>query len=126
MELKAINENCSGCRTCQVTCALENFREVNPSKAALGIEGLFPEPGVYKIKYCTQCGICAEVCPTGAIYEKDGIYLIDKDECSGCMNCVEECPENVMYTHDSLDYPIKCNLCGECVEICPRNALVLE
>ena len=45
MELKAIHENCSGCGVCRVVCALENFREVNPAKAALRIEGRFPAPG---------------------------------------------------------------------------------
>ncbi|WP_028306625.1 4Fe-4S binding protein [Desulfitibacter alkalitolerans] len=126
MKLKGINENCSGCRTCQVVCALENYREINPAKAALGIEGKFPEPGTYAIHYCNQCGTCADVCPTGAIYERDGIYILDKDQCSSCMNCVEECPLGVMYVHDSLDAPIKCNSCGECAETCPRNALIME
>lgn len=126
MILKSINENCSGCRTCQVVCALENYREINPAKAALSIEGKFPAPGTYTIHYCTQCGICAEVCPTGAIYKKDGVYVLDKNDCSGCMSCVEECPLGVIYVHESLDAPIKCNSCGACVEICPRHALVME
>ena len=34
MALRAIHENCSGCGVCRVVCALENFREVNPAKAA--------------------------------------------------------------------------------------------
>ena len=99
MVLQAIHENCSGCGVCRLVCALENFRETNPSKAALRIEGRFPEPGDYRIHLCDQCGVCAEVCPMDAIYMDNGIYIIDEDECNGCMTCVEECPINVVFEH---------------------------
>ncbi len=125
MKLVAIEDNCSGCRVCQVVCSLENFGEVNPSKAALGIKGLFPAPGKYEIELCDQCGKCAEACPTDAIYLEDGVYLINDEECIGCMSCVEACPKGVMYEHKSSEVPIKCTLCGECVKACPRDALIL-
>ena len=126
MELKAIHKNCSGCGICRLVCALENFREVNPSMAALRIEGRFPAPGDYRIHLCDQCGVCAEVCPVDAIYMDDGVYVIDEDECNGCMTCVEECPLNVFFEHKNMERPIKCTLCGECAKICPREALVVE
>ena len=126
MELKAIHENCSGCGICRLVCALENFREVNPSMSALRIEGRFPAPGDYRIHLCDQCGVCAEVCPMNAIYMDDGIYIIDEDECNGCMTCVEECPLGVFFEHKNMEIPIKCTLCGECAKICPREALVIE
>ena len=125
MELRAIHEKCSGCGVCRVVCALENFREVNPAKAALRIEGRFPAPGDYRIHLCDQCGICAEVCPVEAIEMKDGAFIIDPEECRGCMQCVEECPHGVLFEHRQMDVPIKCTLCGECAEICPREALLL-
>src|SRR5210317_1738307 len=123
MELKAIHENCSGCGVCRVVCALENFREVNPAKAALRIEGRFPAPGDYRIHLCDQCGVCAEVCPVEAIQLENGAYIIDADECTGCMTCVEECPHDVLFEHKSMEVPIKCTLCGECARTCPRNAI---
>ncbi|OQY03908.1 MAG: hypothetical protein B6I22_10605 [Desulfobacteraceae bacterium 4572_123] len=108
-----------------MVCGMENFREVNPSKAALRIEGRFPAPGDYRIHLCDQCGQCAEVCPVEAIYLENGVYLINEDECTGCMICVEKCPAGVLFEHKSMEVPIKCTLCGACVEACPRDALLL-
>jgi len=121
----AVNEdNCSGCRTCELVCALENFKENNPKLGRLKIHGEFPEPGKYRIDYCTQCGVCAEVCPVDAIEETDdGYYEVDEETCISCMVCVEECPEDAMFTHNSKDVPFKCNNCGACIEVCPRNAV---
>ena len=79
-----------------MVCALENFREVNPAKAALRIEGRFPAPGDYRIHLCDQCGVCAEVCPVEAIELKGDAYIIDPAECTACMQCVEECPHDVL------------------------------
>lgn len=126
MKLRAIHKNCSGCRTCQLACALANFREMNPAKSALDIEGRFPDPGDYVIRICDQCGACAEVCPVEAISEENGAYLIDRDLCTGCLACVEACPHGVLHEDPASECPIKCTLCGVCAEICPREALVME
>ena len=125
MMLKAIHENCSGCGVCRLVCAVENFKEVNPAKAALRIEGRFPAPGDYRIHLCDQCGVCAEVCPVEAIKLEKGAYIIEADECTGCMICVEECPHDVIFEHKSMQVPIICTLCGECARICPRDAILL-
>ena len=124
--LKAIHENCSGCCTCRLACALENHREVNPTLAVLRIEGRFPAPGDYRIHLCEQCGVCAEVCPVEAIQAgEDGVYRIDDALCTGCMLCVEACPYGVLVENRHAELPIKCTLCGACVEVCPRDAIVL-
>jgi Fe-S-cluster-containing dehydrogenase component len=64
---------CSGCRVCELICALVNHRENNPKLARIKIIGQFPEPGGYKIKFkdCTHCGECAIICPQKAIYIKE-------------------------------------------------------
>jgi len=47
----------------------------------------------YKITdACAMCGACAADCPTGAISEGDGQYVIDADACASCGACVESCP----------------------------------
>jgi ferredoxin len=125
-KLKAIHEYCSGCGTCRLVCAIENFRLVNPALAALRIEGRFPAPGDYRIHLCDQCGQCAEVCPADAIRPDDaGIYFIDADRCTACLECVDACPYGVIFVNRQLDVPIKCTLCGACAEACPRDAIVL-
>ncbi len=123
MYLQTVDENCSGCRTCLLACALENFREINPAKALLRIQGLFPAPGTYRIHLCDQCGACAEICPEEAIALEDGVYRIDPAACTGCMMCVEECPHDVICFHKDFDAPFKCTLCGACAEACPRGAI---
>ncbi len=127
MHLTAEHAKCSGCRTCLLACALENFREINPARAALAIAGHFPAPGTFSIRVCDQCGACAEVCPVEAIYLQEGVYLIDAQECTGCLTCVDVCPNEVLFAPiNGDDCPVKCTSCGVCVSICPRDALHME
>lgn len=123
MQIAIDAAKCSGCRVCELLCAMEHYTESNPKKAALNIVGHFPAPGTYEIQMCNQCGDCAEACPVEAIKERDGAYYIDAEECTGCMVCVDVCPTQVMFTHSDLDVPIKCDWCGECVRYCPMKAL---
>ncbi len=123
MKLATQEELCSGCSVCRVVCTLENFKAVQPARALLKIRGEFPDPGVYKIQYCTQCGVCAGACPEEAIVDHNGIYLVDKNRCTQCMICLESCPFEVMITDDA-GYPAKCTGCGKCAELCPREAIL--
>lgn len=62
---------CSGCKICQLVCALHNKKVCNPKESFIEIKGNFPEPGGYEIKWlkgCTLCGQCLEICPTRAIF----------------------------------------------------------
>lgn len=125
MKLEAIHANCSGCGVCRQVCTLENFRQLNPARSLLRIEGRFPSPGDYRIRFCDQCGLCAETCPEDAIQMVDGAYRVEADACSACMACVEACPQEVMMVHPDREAPVKCSLCGKCADLCPRRALVL-
>ena len=125
MELRAVHKKCSGCGTCRLACAIENFQEVNPSRSLLRIEGRFPAPGDYRIHLCDQCGECADSCPEDAIQLENGVFIVDQDACTGCLTCVEVCPCDVMFEQKDSDVPTKCILCGECARVCPREAIVL-
>lgn len=125
MRLYVDNAKCSGCRACLVACSLDLFKENNPKKAALRLIPHFPAPGVFEVKVCTQCGKCAEACPTGAIKKNErGAYYVDFAECNLCEACVPACPEDVMFVRAELtDAAWKCDLCGDCVGVCGMSAL---
>lgn len=44
---------------------------------------------------CSKCGLCATVCPTGAVCLEDGMVKTDTDACILCMACVSACPKKV-------------------------------
>lgn len=43
---------------------------------------------------CTRCGVCVEVCPTGAV--EMAPFPTFSDRCIFCFNCVRECPEEAI------------------------------
>jgi len=127
MYLHAESVRCSGCRACQLACSLHFLGENNPKKAAVAIIPHFPEPGAFEVRTCTQCGLCADVCPAGAIHRNGrGAYYIVAGECDGCLACQSCCPEQAIFTHAGLHYPIKCDACGDCIAICGMDVLSLS
>ena len=68
----------------------------------INIPGNYPYGGITKLwsvdfiaisNECTQCGICAEGCPVGAI-DSQNSNLIDKEKCITCCACIKNCPQN--------------------------------
>jgi ferredoxin len=103
-----------------------NFKKVTSAMGLLKIDGLFPDPGRYRIRFCNQCGECADACSVDAIELEDGIYRINEEECTACHACVDACPLSVMIITPENDIPAKCILCGECAAVCPRQAIVIS
>lgn len=46
----------------------------------------------FEMENCTGCGICATVCPYGALEMVDGLPALDDKLCMGCGWCMGHCP----------------------------------
>ncbi len=68
----------------------------------VNVPGIYPYRGdskIWNIEFiavsnkCTQCGICAKGCPTGAI-DPGNCALINTEKCITCCACIKLCPNN--------------------------------
>jgi len=68
----------------------------------INIPGNYPYGGITKLwnvdfiavsNECSQCGVCAEGCPVGAI-DSENSNLMDKEKCITCCACIKNCPQN--------------------------------
>lgn len=127
-------QTCIGCRTCEVSCAVNHQTAQNP--------GFYPRLRVYKTAeisapaVCHQCeaASCVSACPTGALCKKNGIITPTAELCIGCKSCVIACPFGAVEIAIGSDAPqnillLKCDMCQHdtngpaCVRTCPTTAL---
>jgi len=130
-KLAVVPERCSGCRLCEIACAVHRQGVNNPKKSRIRVTTVYPHPVVRMPVVCSQCKNpkCAAACPTHAIYTQDGIVRINADDCIACHACVDACPFGAMYIHTDIEVPLKCDLCAEhdqpeCARMCPSEAIV--
>jgi len=58
-------------------------------------------------KKCTRCGVCVDVCPTGAAQMIDDEFpTYDLDLCIGCAQCIALCPVMALKIHFSGDFEV--------------------
>ena len=53
---------------------------------------------------CNDCGLCVEVCNTGAHTFEDDQHGFDVDQCIGCGLCVEQCSTEAIRMKENPDY----------------------
>ncbi len=129
-KLAVIPELCSGCKMCELACAIEHFGVNNPKKSAIRVVVTYPHPVVRMPIVCSQCKVpvCADACPVNALKRENSVVHLDSQSCISCMKCVEACPFGAMYAHRDVEIPIKCDLCDgnpRCAEVCPKAAIRL-
>lgn len=133
---------CIGCQACTVSCSIENqppigqFRTVvhqyEVADADTGRVASFMLP-----RLCNQCDKppCVPVCPVQATWQqKDGIVVVDNEQCVGCGYCVQACPYDARFINHSTQTADKCNFCVHrldvgllpaCVESCVGGARII-
>jgi carbon-monoxide dehydrogenase iron sulfur subunit len=127
----AKEENCTGCRYCELACSSIKEGQCIPDRARIKVvqDSL---QGWSRPVTCLQCEdpMCLAVCPAEAIVKSrtdTGEYFVrvDQERCVGCYRCVAACPFGAMaFFKESL--ATKCDLCGgepKCVEFCFHDCL---
>ncbi|GAL09755.1 ferredoxin-type protein NapF [Vibrio astriarenae] len=128
---KALDETlflqiCDGCGTCATSCP-EQVIEVVEGKAQLNLD----------YGYCSQCGGCNQVCPTGALHGSISDLAMRPVFSMSCQNaifgdcylCKEPCQTNAITI---TDYELprvdnsKCDGCGRCKQSCPFSAIQID
>jgi len=88
--------------------AARAIRLMNPKQ--LRVEAITAE---VVAKECTSCGICAKVCPFGAITVDARAKTpasVTVAACSGCGTCAAECPSNAIVMHHFTDGQIEAQI----------------
>lgn len=87
-------------------------------------------------KLCNHCRNtpCTQVCPVGASYmTKDGVVMVDPEQCIGCGYCVQACPYASRFINPRTHTADKCTWCYHritkglppaCVASCPTGTRI--
>jgi electron transport complex protein RnfB len=113
--LSNCSTGCTGCKKCEEIC---------PFDAASVTDALATIDPVT----CTNCGVCAVVCPTKVIIDmipaRPKVYI--DTSCDGCDLCTPVCPLDAIEGDKGSRHKIvnqKCNGCGICLDICPPKSI---
>jgi uncharacterized Fe-S center protein len=73
-----------------LACAIKNLGMGCASRAGKLEQHSDVHPRV-SARQCTNCGICLDYCPEGAIIQRDGAAVILDEKCIGCGECLVVC-----------------------------------
>jgi Fe-S-cluster-containing hydrogenase component 2 len=124
------NQNCTGCKTCEMVCSLYHWGESNPWKSAIRVIRKEQDGLVFTLPLvCQQCEdpACLVACAPGAISRKeDGALAFNRQECTDCGLCVTACPASCVPVNADGKVFMYCDLCDgnpQCVPNCHWQCL---
>ena len=126
-----IPKNCTGCRTCELSCSMVKGAEGQLGRSRIAIHKTGEQS--FMQMNCFQClnAACIKVCPTTALARNDesGAVVVDNELCVGCALCETACPFGHIHFDRESGKPLKCDLCGgdpACAKFCPDQALEMR
>lgn len=122
---------CTGCRTCELACAVSHGQQMRPARSRVRAFSWSEKENIPIL--CLQCddAACARVCPVQALErnEATGAIEVNLGLCIDCKLCIPACPFGNIYVDPSRSEIVKCDLCGGnpiCAQFCPTGALSFE
>ncbi len=123
------HEKCTGCRLCEMVCAVKHAGVNNPLRSRIHVLK-WPNEGFELPMLCNQCekAPCISVCPKNALSRDTALsrVTLNYDLCIGCKMCVIACPFGGMGIDTVARQVIKCDQCDgdpTCVRFCNPGAL---
>ena len=123
-------EKCTGCRVCELVCALENEKVFDPKLSRIKVLRLHQLVNMpVSCKLCKDAP-CVRSCSRDALTrsEETGTIMVDDAKCDLCGWCLESCKHGAIFLSQQKKTVMICNLCEgktQCVEWCPEAALSL-
>jgi carbon-monoxide dehydrogenase iron sulfur subunit len=122
---------CTGCRTCELACAVSHGRQMMPARSRVRAFSFSERENIPIL--CLQCddAACVRVCPVEALVrnEATGAVEVAEDRCILCNLCIPACPFGNIYIDPGTSRIVKCDLCRGnpiCAQFCPTGALSFE
>lgn len=125
------DEECTGCKICELVCASRKFNVNNPKKAAIRVmaDESFSKFTIIICRHCEDPP-CVKACLAKARRKVlDGRVIVDEGKCTKCERCYEACTYKAVFFHPEVASAILCDLCdGQplCVRFCPTKAITFE
>ena len=123
-------DKCTGCRSCQLACAVEHstgknlfsaIMETPTPRYRLFIEQADEQKIPITCRHCDTAP-CLDACISGALYRDDRGMVLQQDErCVGCWTCLMVCPYGVVGRQKEGNIAVKCDRCPDLDEPADRH-----